>query len=300
MTLPVFLSFIVDTLGLGSQYALLALGLVVVYGIMGLVNFAYGEYIMVGCYVLYLIGLYANLPWPAAFALAIIAAALLGLLTEMIAFRPLRGRSLDALLVTSFAISVILQNVFLIGISPRYKSIPYPAFFDRRIDIFGVVTSLRSYIFIAVTLLLLIALTLLMKKTVLGMAMRAASENFVTARLMGVPANLVISSAFLISGLLAGVVAIFWTAKEGMVGPTSGVAPLLIAFIAVVIGGMHSLPGAVLGGYVYAFLTNALGLWLPPGLSPFREAFMFVLVILFLLLRPEGLIRGNYTEERVG
>jgi branched-chain amino acid transport system permease protein len=130
--------------------------------------------------------------------------------------------------------------------------------------------------------------------------MRGASENFVAARLMGVPANLVISVAFIISGFLAGIVAIFWSARTGSAEPLMGSAPLLIGFIAVVIGGMHSLPGSVVGGFVYAFIANTLSLTLPTELLSFRDAFMFVIVIAFLVLRPEGLIRGNYQDERVG
>jgi branched-chain amino acid transport system permease protein len=178
-------------------------------------------------------------------------------------------------------------------------------FFDKKIAFLGPMTPMRSFIFIGTTLVLLGALLLLMKKTTLGVAMRAASENFVTARLMGVPANLVISAAFIISGLLAGVFALFWTVQKGQVWYTIGSAPLLIGFIAVVIGGMHSLPGAVAGGFAYAAISNFFNLafsqgWLPNNLSIFSEAFMFVVVIIFLLLRPEGLFRGNYAEERVG
>ncbi len=117
---------------------------------------------------------------------------------------------------------------------------------------------------------------------------------------MGAPANLMISAACIISGLLAGVVALFWSARTGSVEPMMGGAPLLIAFIAVVIGGMHSLPGSVVGGYVYAFISNVLSLTLPSSLLSFRDAFMFAIVIAFLVLKPEGLLRGNYQEERVG
>jgi branched-chain amino acid transport system permease protein len=272
---------------------------------MQLVNFAYGEYIMVSAFTLYFLSVIGDLPWLVGGVIAILAGAVIGFLSEVIAFRPFRGRSLDALLVSSFAVSVILQNSALIGISPRTKAIPYPAFFDTKIDLFGVVTSMRSYIFIGTTLVLLVALVILMRKTTLGVAMRAASENFVTARLMGVPANLVISTAFIMSGFLAGVFSLFWTVQKGQVWYTIGSAPLLIGFIAVVIGGMHSLPGAVAGGFVYAAIANFFNLafsqgWLPNNLSIFSEAFMFIVVIIFLVLKPEGLIRGSYAEERVG
>lgn len=221
-------------------------------------------------------------------------------LSELIAFRPVRTKSLDALLVTSFAVSVLLQNTTLLAVSPRAKAVHLPSIFNDSINLLGVVTPLRNVLMIGATVVLLVGLTLLMKKTVLGIAMRAAAEDFTTARLMGVPANLVISSAFILSGLLAGIVAVFWVGRSASIDPMMGAAPLLIAFIAVVIGGMHSLPGAVLGGYVYGLLFNVLSVALPGGLVPYREAIMFVIVIMFLVLKPEGIIRGTYTEERVG
>lgn len=300
MSITVLIEFFINTLSLGCLYALISLGLVFVFGIMQLINFAYGEFITVGSYMLFLLGAFTQLPWPLVFLLAILASVLIGFLSEIIAFRPFRGRSLEALLVSSFAISVILQHVFQLTISPRTKAVPYPAFFDINIDLFGVIAPLRSYLIIITTAVLLIAFTLLMRKTVLGVAMRGASENFVTARLMGVPANLVISTAFVISGFLAGVVCIFWSARSGSVDPLMGSAPLLIGFISVVIGGMHSLPGSVAGGFIYAAIANILSLTLPSAMLSFRDAFMFIIVIMFLVLKPEGLIRGSYTEERVG
>jgi branched-chain amino acid transport system permease protein len=147
---------------------------------------------------------------------------------------------------------------------------------------------------------LLALLVVLLRTTVLGIALRAASDNFRMTRMLGVPANLVISAAFAISGLLAGVVGMFWVGRTASVTPTIGAAPLLVAFVATVIGGMRSLEGAVVGGYVYGILFSFIGVLLPQGLLEFREAFMFIIVILILLLRPEGLIRGAYSTRRMG
>lgn len=300
MSAQVLIEFAINVLSMGSLYALIALGLVFVFGICNLVNYAYGEFITVSAYVLYFLGAYSGLPWPLVFLCGILTGVAVGFLSEQIAFKPFRGRSLDALLVTSFAISVILQRLFQLTISPRSKAVPVPAFFNNNVNLFGVVTPLRNYLIIGTTIVLLAVLVIIMRYTTLGVAMRGASENFVTARLMGVPANLVISVAFIISGFLAGVVAIFWSARTGSVEPLMGSAPLLIGFIAVVIGGMHSLPGSVVGGFVYALIANILSLTLPTELLSFRDAFMFVIVIAFLVLKPEGLIRGSYQEERVG
>lgn len=292
--------FVINTLSLGSLYALMALGLVFVYGILKLVNFAYGEYIMVAGYGMFVLGAYTGLPWWASIVASVLLAALTSYLTEIVAFRPVRTKSLNAMLVTSFAISVLLQNAVLLLVSPRARAVKLPAAFNDSVSIFGAVTPLRNVATIGTAAVLLVALVLLMKYTVLGIAMRAAADKFTTTRLMGVPANLVISVAFIISGFLAGVVSIFWVGRSASVDPLIGAAPLLIAFIATVMGGMNSLVGAVAGGFVYGLLFNVLSITLPAGMLNYRDAFMFVIVILFLLFRPEGLIRGNYTEERVG
>jgi len=300
MSTQILVEFAINTLSMGSLYALIALGLVFVFGICQMVNFAYGEFFTVSAYTLYFLGTFSNLPWFLVLTIGIGAGVSIAFLCELIAFRPFRGRSLEALLVTSFAVSVILQRIFQIGISPRSRAVPLPAILNQTVTLFGVTTPLRNYLIIITTVLLLVTFTLLMKKTPLGVAMRGAAENFTIARLMGVPANLVISSAFVISGLLAGIVAIFWSSRTGTVEPMVGSGPLLIGFISVVIGGMHSLPGSVVGGYVYAIIANVLSLTLPTTMLSFRDAIMFVIVIAFLVLRPEGLIRGNYQEERVG
>jgi branched-chain amino acid transport system permease protein len=151
---------------------------------------------------------------------------------------------------------------------------------------------------IAAAAVMLTLFAIVMKRTMLGIAMRAAASHFTMARMLGVPANLVISTAFAISGLLAGVVALFWLARSGTVVPGIGLGPLLVAFIATVIGGMRSLQGAVVGGFLLAFIDTGLNYSLPQDLLKFRDAFTFSLVILILLWRPEGLIRGPATGQR--
>lgn len=294
------LEFVINTLSLGSLYALLALGLVLVYGILKLVNFAYGEYVMVGGYALYIATTLLGMPWYVTLVVAVLAAVLTSYLTELVAFRPVRNKSANAQIITSFAVSIFLQNIVLILISSRARAVQLPSFFSRTVTIAGATTPVRNLLVIAVTAVLLVTLSIVMKKTVLGMAMRAASDKFTTTRLMGVPANLVISAAFLISGLLAGVASIFWVSRSASVDPLTGAAPLLIAFIAVVMGGMHSTVGAVVGGFVYGLIFNVLSITLPASMISYRDAFMFVLVVLFLLFRPAGIIKGGYTEERVG
>jgi branched-chain amino acid transport system permease protein len=277
------------------------LGLVIVYGILQLVNFAYGELIMVGGYAMFLLSTSdTHVPWSLIVVVTIVAAMITSYLTERVAFRSVREKSLTAMLITSFAVSTLLQNGALLTISPRARAVRLPSLFSQSVEILNVDVPMRNVLTVITSIVLLIALSLLLERTVLGIALRAAADNFQMTRMLGVPANLIISTAFVISGLLAGVVALFWVGRIGSVTPTIGLTPLLIAFVATVIGGMRSLVGAVVGGYLYAFLYSMIGVILPQNLLDYREAFMFAVVILILLFRPEGLIRGNYTGERVG
>lgn len=297
MSLTVFLQFVLDVLSLGSLYALMALGLVVIYGILRLVNFAYGELVMIAGYTLFLLN-GSPFPWLFMAAAAVGMAILGGIATEYIAFRPVRANSMTAVLITSFAFSSLLQNMALLFISPRARNVPLPEIFSRSVEFMEMVIPLRNLLTIVVAVVLLVAFTLVMKHTVLGLALRAAASNFTMARMVGVPANLIITMAFAISGLFAGVVAIFWLGRIGTVVPGIGLQPLLVAFIATVIGGMRSLLGAVVGGYLLALIDVGFNYGLPPELLKFRNAFTFSLVILILLFRPSGLIKGPAQGQR--
>ncbi|MCE2518993.1 MAG: branched-chain amino acid ABC transporter permease [Alphaproteobacteria bacterium] len=289
--------FVLDVLSLGGAYALMALGLVIVYGILRLVNFAYGELIMVSGYTMFLVS-GSGLPWLAMAACGVIMAVAAGIATDYLAFRPVRAKSVTAVLITSFAFSTLLQNAALLFISPRPRAVPLPELFSRTVEFAGVITPVRNLITIAVAVIMLGIFSWLMRSTALGIAMRAAATNFRMARMMGIPANLIISAAFAISGLLAGAVAILWIGRIGTVVPGIGLQPLLIAFIATVIGGMRSLQGAVLGGFLLALIDTSLNYTLPQDLLKFRDAFTFSLVILILLWRPEGIVRGPASGQR--
>ena len=291
------LQFTIDVLSLGGAYALMALGLVIVYGILRLVNFAYGELIMVAGYTMFLVSGSA-LPWLVMAACALIMAMVAGVATDYIAFRPVRAKSVTAVLITSFAFSTLLQNAAQLFISPRPRTVPLPELFSQTVEIAGVVTPARNLITIAVAVSMLGLFAWLMRVTILGIAMRAAATHFTMARMLGVPANLIISSAFAISGLLAGVVALLWIGRIGTVVPGIGLEPLLVAFIATVIGGMRSLVGAVVGGFLLALIDTSLNYTLPQDLLKFRDAFTFSLVIAILLWRPEGLIKGPASGQR--
>jgi len=285
-------SFTLAVLSLGSLYALMALGLVLVYGILRLVNFAYGELIMIARYTLYMLN-GSPLPWFVVAVLAVIAATVASVLTERIAFRPIRETSLTAMLITSFAVSTLFQNAALLLISPRARVVPLPDLFSQNIVIGSVLIHIRDVLAIMVTFVMLALLTLLLNRTVLGIALRAAADNLRMTRLLGIPANLVISTAFAISGVLAGTVALFWLGRTASVTPGIGLEPLIVAFVATVLGGLNSLVGAVVGGYALALMTVGINTFLPQAFVDYRQAFTFALVILILLIRPDGLIRSK-------
>jgi branched-chain amino acid transport system permease protein len=252
---------------------------------------------MVAGYTLYLFN-GTPFPWLVMAFVAILMAIATGVLTEFVAFKPVRTKSVTAVLITSFAFSTLLQNAALLFISPRARNVPLPDIFTRSVEIFDVVIPIRNLITIACALLMLSVFSFALKRTVLGLALRAAASQFRMARMVGIPANMIISLAFAISGLFAGVVAILWLGRIGSVVPGIGLEPLLVAFIATVIGGMRSLVGAVVGGYLLALIDVTLNYGLSQHLLGFRDAFTFSFVILILLFRPSGLIKGREAGQR--
>jgi branched-chain amino acid transport system permease protein len=287
---------VINALSLGSTYALLALGLAMVFSILGLVNFAHGELVTVAAYTMYLEH-QRGLPFAVQVPSAILAAGLAALLMERLAFRPLRGATFLTLLFSSFAVSVIIQNLFLALISPRQKGVPLPSRFNEAIHIGPFTIGWLQVITTITCLSALVVLTLFLRRSVQGLGMLAASQDFQVTRLMGIPANRVIAQAFAISGMLAGVAAVFILARRGTVEPTMGFVPVLKAFIASVIGGLGSLTGAALGGFVLAGIEVGLDATLPNDALPFRDAFALLIVVVILYFRPEGLL-GRVVEEK--
>lgn len=293
------LQFLVNALSLGSLYALFALGLIMVFGILKLVNFAYGELIMVAGYSWYILQ-DTFLPLIFLGISAVVMAAFASVLTERVAFRPVGSSSMNAMLITSFAVSTLLQNAALVFVSPRARAVNVPIWFHKNLNLGGLQIGVSNLIIIAVSGVTLLTLMLIMRKTQLGITLRAAADDFRMLQLLGVRANRVIATAFLISGVLAGVAGFLWISRIGSVSPTVGMAPLLVALIAIVVGGMNSLSGAIVGGFFMGALTIALQLTLPQGLLAFRDAVIFAIVILVLVVRPQGLIKGRFATERIG
>jgi branched-chain amino acid transport system permease protein len=287
--MDVFLQQCVNALSLGGIYALLALGLAVVFSIVRLINFAHGEVMTVAGYAIW-IALVWSVPVAAAILLGVVVAMLASVAMERIAFRAMRGASVTSLLITSFAVSEIIKVLFQNGITARPVSVVLPAWMSGSVNIGFLTISVMSIISITVVILSLIALTLILTRTTLGVAMRAAADDFPVVRLVGIKANHVVALAFAISGVLAGVAAVLWVAQRGSVDPLMGAAPVLKAFIATVLGGLGSLSGAVVGGFAVGAVEVFLQGYLPESVAPYREAISLSIIIGILVLRPDGLL----------
>ena len=296
----------VDALALGSLYALTALGIGLIFGVMRLINFAHGDFIMIGAFSLVVPSSAATSvllvgAWPAPALIATVCAVVivLALATERLAFRPLRRADPSVLLITSFALSFFLQHAVIAIHGGRPKSASIWPHLIEPIVIGGVRIPQLQIITIAVTLVLLIALVFFLKHTAIGVAMRAASEDFLTARLLGIRANRVIAAAFAISGLLAAVVSLLYIAQTSVLSFHMGVPLVLFAFVATVVGGMGSLAGAVLGGFVVGMGSVFFQVVLPIEWRSNRDVWVYALVLAILLLRPSGIIKKRSIEEKV-
>jgi branched-chain amino acid transport system permease protein len=290
-----FVQTVIDAVSLGSLYALTALGVGLIFSIMRLINFAHGSLIMLGGYMLFFL---TEQPLILMFLLTVVAVIALAILMERVGFRPVRGADPTTLLTASFALSVLVENLATLSVGALGKSVSFGAFFTESWFVGDFQVRKLSILTLLVTAVLLAGLVVFFRATSAGFQMRAAAENFQMARLLGVRANRVIATAFALSGLLAAAVSILLVAQTGSVTPDMGTFPVIIAFVAAVIGGLGSLPGAVLGGFTFGCLATVLQTWLPDGISPYRDAFTFGIVILVLLVRPQGML-GRQQGGRV-
>lgn len=301
-----FLQVLVDAVALGSLFALVALAIGLVFGVMRLINFAQGDYVTIGAYALVVPTASLTPPlllgaWPTPLMIAgvMFVVVILALATERVAFRPLRDTNPATLLISSFAVSYFLQHLIMLVHTGRPKSVGIGQGLTTPVDVFGLRVPGIQIVTMAVTAVLLVALVVFLRRTPMGIQMRAAAENFQMARLLGVPANRVIALAFLISGLLAGTVSLLLIVQTGTLDMRMGLMPVIFAFFATVIGGMGSLAGAALGGFLVGVASVLLQAYLPVELRAFRDAFVFGLVIVILLVRPQGLIVIGAARERV-
>ncbi|GAB3119637.1 branched-chain amino acid ABC transporter permease [Glaciibacter psychrotolerans] len=294
--MDIFAQQLVNALSLGGIYALLALGLAMVFSIMGLVNFAHGDLMTIGGYAIWFGAMVLGAPLIVVALLGIFAVVLGSVLMERIAFRPVRGASGTTMLLTSFAVSIVLQVLFQIFISARPMGIQLPAQLSETLNLFGVRLGVIQLTAIVVVAVALVSIIYFLRRTTLGIGMRAAAQDFPVARLMGINANRIVSTAFAISGLLAGLAAFLWIAQRGSVDPTMGLFPVIKAFIAAVLGGLGSLPGAVLGGFILGAAEVLFRSQLPESMLPFADAFTLTMVLVILMVRPQGLL-GKVTER---
>jgi branched-chain amino acid transport system permease protein len=292
-----------DASSLGALYALTALGVGLVFGVMRLINFAYGDYITWTAYGLLLSGLwFVSNDLSYLLTTIVVATAtpvLLALLTERVAFRPLRDADPATLLIGSFAVSYLLQNLILMGYGGRPQSLDIGGSLSGVLVVGGLRLAILDLVTLSACGTLIVALTALLQWTRLGIYLRASAENFGMARLLGVRADSIIAASFVISGLLAATVSVLMVAKLGVVNYQLGVPLVLVAFIGTVIGGIGSIFGAALGGFLIGFISMVCQHWLPPNLRDARDAFVFAFVVAVLLVRPRGIVASRKAVERV-
>lgn len=287
-----------DAVALGAIYALMAVGIGLVFGVLRLVNFAYGQLVMAGAFAL---ALAAQWNWPvwAGILLCFAVVLVLSLLMDRLVFRPLRGHSPAVMLVATFAVAFLLENVALLWFGPLGKIATSLAYLNRPVTISGVDIRKITIVAVVVAVVCLVALTLLLERTTIGLQMRAAALDFSTARMLGVRANRVIATAVLLSGALAAVVAVMLTVQTPLVTPDFALDETIVVLAGVVLGGLNRIVPATLGGFAIGFASGFLGGALPTAQSQYLPSFLFAAVILVLLVRPHGLFTRVRTVERV-
>jgi branched-chain amino acid transport system permease protein len=293
MTLTTFLQHSLTGISLGGAYALIAIGYTMVYGILRLINFAHGDIFMMAGY--FMIFSMVSFPWEVSIPLVCVLTIILGVVIERVAYKPLRTAPRMSIMISAIGVSYLLQNLatYLFTALPRaYPEIP---FLKKIFQIGTVSASLVTFITPVLTILLVIGLLFLINHTKAGMAMRAVSKDFETAQLMGIRINNTISTTFVIGSFLAAVGSILYFTDRMSVTPFSGTLPGLKCFVAAVLGGIGSIPGAVVGGFMIGICETFL---VALGYSTFSDAFTFILLIIILLFRPTGLF-GEKNIDKV-
>lgn len=293
MSFSTFLQQCLTGISLGGAYALIAIGYTLVYGILRLINFAHGDIFMMTGY--FMIFAMASFPWFIAIPLVLIATILLGVTIERVAYRPLRTAPRMSVMISAIGVSYLLQNLATYLFTALPKGYPEIPFLKKIFQIGGLSASLVTFLTPVLTLIIIYILIVLINKTKIGMAMRAVSKDYDTAALMGIKINRVITFTFAVGSLLAAVGSVLYFTDRMTVFPFSGSLPGLKCFVAAVFGGIGSIPGAVIGGFILGLGETAL---VAMGYSTFSDAFTFILLIVILLIKPTGLF-GEKTTEKV-
>ena len=286
------LPYLLAGISVGGQYALIAIGYTMVYGILRLINFAHGDVFMAaGLIMIYAV---TAMPLYLAIPLTLIATVLIGFLIERVAYKPLRSAPRMSVMISAIGVSYLLQNLALYvtgGLSKMYPTIPW---ISDTITIGGATTKMVTVITPILTIILIVALVTFIQKTKIGMAMRAVSKDFETSQLMGIKINSVISATFIIGSFLAAVGSMLYFTNYAAVIPTSGAMPGLKAFVAAVFGGIGSIPGAMIGGILLGVIENLSKAYISSQLS---DAIVFAVLIIILSLKPTGILGKKISEK---
>ena len=287
------LPYLLAGISVGGQYALIAVGYTMVYGILRLINFAHGDiFTAAGFFMVYLA---AGMPLAVSLPLVLVLTVVLGFTVERVAYKPLRTAPRMSIMISAIGVSYLLQNLMWYltgGLAKQYPSLPW---LSNIIHIGSATTKVVTIVTPILTLVLVVALVTLIQKTKIGMAMRAVSVDFETAQLMGIKINNVISVTFIIGSAMAAIGSMLYFTNYTAVTPTIGAMPGLKAFVAAVFGGIGSIPGAMIGALIIGICENLIK---AAGLTAFSDAFTFALLIVVLLIKPTGLF-GEKTTEKV-
>ncbi|MFD5599331.1 branched-chain amino acid ABC transporter permease [Leucobacter sp. NPDC058333] len=290
-----FLQALIDATSAGAVYALAALGIGLVFGVMRLANFANGELITAAGYALILLW---PISWPLAIIASIVVAVALSLCMDFAVFRWIRTQPPATLLIASFGLSILLQRVYDGVFGTNVLSAAVAPGLAASVTLGGLRVNLISIVSIVLGAVLLLATHAFLTRTRMGLQVRAASEDFKAARILGIRAGSVIALTFAISGVLAAAIAFVLTAQTGAVGPTFGVQVTLFALIGSTIGGLGRLGGSVAGGFFVGFAVSMFTTWLPDWINDFRIAFVYLLVAVVLVVAPNGLFARRQFKER--
>lgn len=286
---------LINGLSLGSIYALIALGYTMVYGIIQLINFAHGDVYMVGAYVGYVCMAHFHLGFFTSLIVAMAVCAVLGMVIERVAYKPLRNSTRIAVLITAIGVSLLLEYTMMYFAGAEVRTYPpMPGFMSGSYHLGGVTVTALQLMIIAISVLLMVALQFIVKRTRLGRAMRAVSQDADAARLMGISVDNTISFTFALGSALAGAAGVLVGVYYNSINPLMGILPGLKAFVAAVLGGIGLIPGALIGGYLIGTMEVVVsGL----GFSTYRDAAVFAILILVLIVKPSGLMGKNVREK---
>ena len=283
---------------LGAMYALVAIGFSMIYGIVRLINFAHGDIVMIGAFsTLFLMEKAGALSFPVIALVVLVIGSLTGMLIERTSFRPMRGAPQVTGFIASLGVSIMIQNLGILILSAQPRNFSFPSYMQTMIQAGPVSFRVVDLVILVSAVVLMVLLLLLVKKTRLGIAMRATAENLDVARLMGININRTIMATFAVGSGLAGMAGLMWGGKFGQIDPLMGYIPGLKSFVAAVIGGVGSIPGAILGGFILGICEIAFVGFLPPIYASYRDAFVFATLIIILIALPNGLL-GKDMEER--